>query len=233
MDDTQREEVFGKIKKHYPNVLLMPDPDKPWGEQPDEFKALFGVPEDKTGYKPPEDFKGLPDDVLGGIMDMAHEAGLNRKQWETVAHWFANGNEAQQQMMLEASEANEGKVKAVLGLSYQESNKGVELMAKQFQDETYPVDLDDPMTQAALNNPAIKLMLNNIRKNALSGEAANGLIVKEGEAHKTPRELQDEWNDMERSEENKLFMNGQLPADRKRAHMDKRMRMREAMNKTN
>jgi hypothetical protein len=67
----------------------------------------------------------------------------------------------------------------------------------------------------------------------LSGEAANGLIVKEGEAHKTPRELQDEWNDMERSEENKLFMNGQLPADRKRAHMDKRMRMREAMNKTN
>jgi len=232
MDDEQKTEVFAKIQKHYPQVMLMPDPDKPWGEQPDEFKSLFGIPEDKTGYKPPADFKGLPDDVLAGITDLASQAGLNRKQWETVATWFANGNEVQQGNLLEASEANEGRVKAVLGLSYDESNKGVELMAKQFQDETHPIDLEDPMTQAALNNPAIKLMLNNIRKNALSGEAANGLILKEGEPSKTPGELRDEWHDMERSEENRLYMNGELPKERRIAHHDKRMKMREAMNKT-
>lgn len=229
MDDAQRAEVFGKIKKHYPNVLMMPDPDKAWGEQPDDFKSMFGIPEDKSGYETPADFKGLPDEILEGITLMASEAGLNRSQWKSVANWFANGNEMQQGSMLEATKTDEATVKAVLGLSFDESSKGIELMAKQFEDENHPIDLEDPLTKAALNNPAIKLMLNNIRKNAFSGPAGNGTLLAEGDKHQTVGELQDAWNDMQRSEENKLYMDSRLDKDRRIAHQTKRRNLRKQM----
>ena len=226
MDDAQRLENFKRIQKHIPTAILLPDPDKSWKEQPDEFKSLFGIPEAKDGYTPSTEFKGLPEDLLESITNMADHAGLNRKQFEAMADFAAENHASTQGQLDEYIENNTKAIKARLGLAFDDDTKGIELLAKQYEDEVHPIDMDDPSVKAAMNVPAIKLLLNNIRKNALSGTAGNGLLVAEGEGKMTPAEHDVAWTDMLRSQVNKDYMAGRLPADQRKAHQLKRHNMR-------
>ncbi len=216
MDDAQRLENFKRIQKHIPSAVLVPDPDKGWKEQPDEFKSLFGIPQAKNEYATSTEFKGLPEDLLASITDMADHAGLNRKQFEDMADFAADNHASTQGQLDEYIEGNVKAVKARLGLAYDDDTKGIELLAKQYEDEVHPIDLDDPAVKAAMALPAIKLLLNNIRKQALSGSAGNGLLVAESESKMTPAEHETAWNDMLRSEENKLYMSSRLDSTRAR-----------------
>jgi hypothetical protein len=231
-DDALRAENAKKIMKHHPNMIMIPDPDKPWGEQPDEFKAMFGVPENAEGYTPPADFKGMPKEMLQSITDVAVKVGMNRTQWETFANLMAEDTEATQGMLAQHQEENSAKLKARLGLAHDESVEGVKGMFVQFQDEALPIDPESPLFQAIVNDPGVMLALNSIRKNAFAGGGGNGQTLAAGDSHKSLDELKAEWADLERTEENRLFMLGRLPSDRRKAHHARRMKLREAMTQT-
>ena len=220
-DDAMRAEVFTKIQKHWPDALMKPEADKPWNEQTKEFKEMFGIPDELEGYRPPEDLKGINDEMCGKFREMAFKSGMSKETWDSMINQMAEENAQTQAQFTEIMEGNISTVKNRLGAGgYESAMEGIALMTRQFQDEDHPIDMDDPATKMAMAVPSMQLMMNNMRK-AFSGDGPQGEFVATKGEQPTLQELNNEYNDFKNTEQHKKFMAGQLRGD-EHAHVSKK-----------
>jgi hypothetical protein len=216
-DEDQKKEIFTRIQKHYPDVLLRPDPDNK--EQSAEFWALYGVPDDVDGYEGPEDIKGLPDELLEALGTVAKDTKLNRDQYkalvaqlDTMYHTGIEKDAASKQELEQA-------LKNAWGLAYDERRDRVNNLVTQFQDE------NDPISELP---PAVQKMLFNMSKN-MSGQAPNGAEVGQKEPAYTDDELRTKLEDLKRSKRYKDAVAGRLSINEKKAVLNDVMKLRQQL----
>lgn len=209
-DDEARVEVFGKVKEHYPEMILLPDPEKPFAEQSSEFKASFGIPETATEYALPEDLGGMNEEVVTNVTKWAHELGLNRDQTKGFLSKMGEQHKAMVTDMSESATKAENTLKALLADDYDNTRNAIGELVIQFQNEDHPIGVDSPEFDMLTSNPAVTLLLANVLRDAIGeGEKLSDFI---GERKNAPtlEDLEYELSDLERSEEGVNFRGGKL-----------------------
>jgi len=91
--DEDRAATRDKLRQHFPELV---EADVSSAEVQRDLQRRMGLPEEATGYRPPElDFAPQDTALLNGFTPLAHEAGLTQGQYETIVGRMTEDQQAQ------------------------------------------------------------------------------------------------------------------------------------------
>ena len=140
-----------KLLEHQ-NIPLMrkPDPDNP-----EAMAALYkslGRPDEAAGYQLPE---GVDAEAFGAMKETAHEVGLTRRQYETLAAKQAGIQQAVIQQMEEKRAASVAEVKGEWGPAFDEK---VGRAAQVAEALNAPKELVEAMKNGTVNGATLRFL---------------------------------------------------------------------------
>ena len=115
------------------NIGLMPTPNfEDEANLKEVYKAL-GLPEEHSQYTKPENWAGVDDERFGFLAAQAHEAGLSKRQFESLVSKIAQAdNEAMQKYEFERT-AQMNELKGEWGNAFEQKTVRARNLAKQLE----------------------------------------------------------------------------------------------------
>ncbi len=138
------------VAKHMPEMMLKPTFDTEDGAK--ETWAMLGVPEDKSGYELPEDFKGLPDGMEDQLIEIALNMGATKEQYQAMVTHYADASVTLEEGNVLAQEESEAELKGLWGNAYDQNVGITDSLAEKFAGKDLPL--------GPLNNAARVWMMN-------------------------------------------------------------------------
>ena len=173
------------LEKSHLGLMRKPDMDNP--DTLTELYTALGRPEEAAGYEAPE---GVDGDAFDSMRGVAHELGLTRKQFETLASKQFEGVQAAMQQHEEQRQAGVNEVKKDWGPSFDER---VARAAKTAEALDAPQEVVEAIRNGQANAATLK-MFNNVAERLGSEGTAMASQIGTVTAESTA-EIQDRIND--------------------------------------
>jgi len=115
------------------NLGLVTIPDADDAEGMAAIHKALGMPDEASAYARPEKWDGMTDERYGAISAIALEAGVTRKQFETIASKLAEGDNATIGAMEQQFQGDMDQLKGEWGNAYDQKAGRAAVVAKQLE----------------------------------------------------------------------------------------------------
>jgi hypothetical protein len=193
-----REKYLNKVLERTPEIML-----RPGSENMDDFYASLGRPEAPDKYTLSEDITqgNYDEDSVNAFRPVAHEAGLNQKQFEAIVAKMSANTAHRQEQAMQAHQEQLQALKGEWGLAFDQNLK----IADKVRQEFFP----------QLNLPIDKMDAHSIKSLQMLGKALGGekinLTQDQGEGSAiTPAEAKEKIDEIMENKEH-AYWNAQHP----------------------
>lgn len=191
-----REKYLNKILEKTPEIML-----RPGAENMDDFYKSLGRPESPDKYNLNPDLDGLDPDTIAAFRPVAHEAGLNQKQFEAIVEKMSANSGQRMEQAMQNHQAQMQALRGEWGLAFDQNMK----VADKVKQEFFP-HLDLPIDKMDAHSVRSLQMLGK----ALGGEKIN-LTQDAGDSSAiTPAEAKEKINEILENREH-AYWNSQHP----------------------